>query len=619
MSELEIKLFHRRLVEILCLQLTVMVGSYVVSHFLAFKNREFLQQNIKAAQERYKNVEKTKFIANMSHEARNPLHCIMGSLQVMEHHFDGEEYSAKHCCKHCFLSNGAIQESIEDIKENATLLLHILSSSLQMSSLEMGKIQLKHEPFNLKVLLDSLIGVFSQLAHEKNISLHLFYDVSRVPQLFQGDSVRLSQIIMNIISNAIKYTKKGYVRVNCMLAKDDKHEDFTKLRKNRVENSSACQVLLEFIDTGCGISQDQIHKLFQPYGVLEHQNEEFENSSFEQYFHQSENLRKLNDGGSTLIYTHRNGLGLSITKLLIHKMKGHIKVVSSQVGVGTKMTISLPLETCDNSNIEKSIGGFLLSDNSMAYHVTIIDDDECFREVLKDYLSLMKRVKSIACYESVSESMQNQVKSCDDSYSDRKSLSLIIVPEREYEKATNCFGKNEQSKIISTIFKGEKRNFQHALYLPKPIKFSELVELFNTMMTSEENSDNESVDMEVNRKVLVKMLQIIGFKDIDTSNDGMQCFEKFKEKSYHLVLLDCFMPILSGKEACEMIRNWVKYRHHQKEELPRIPIIAITANTWEPKETLLSQGFDDVVYKPFVLEDFRSLLRSYLGKVNNIH
>ena len=72
----------------------------------------------------------------------------------------------------------------------------------------------------------------------------------------------------------------------------------------------------------------------------------------------------------------------------------------------------------------------------------------------------------------------------------------------------------------------------------------------------------------------------------------------------------------SGKEACEMIRNYMKYRHHEKEEMQRIPIIAITANTWEPRDTLLSQGFDDVVYKPFILADFKKLLTSYLSAAN---
>nr|CAG4719623.1 unnamed protein product [Naegleria fowleri] len=663
MSDLEWSFFQRRLVDMFCLQYAVMVGSNMFSHFLAFKNREYSMQQFKAANERFKNEEKTKFIANLSHEARNPLHCIMGSLQVLNHHFEGEK--CLNGCKHCFVNHREIGEIIEDIKENASLLLHILSSSLQMSSLEMGKIQLKHEPFNLKLLLDSLVGVFSQLAHEKQISLYLFYQVSNMPQIFRGDSVRLSQIIMNIISNAIKYTNKGFVRVNCSLATLEELEPIQKQRKrNSLENllNPITHVRLEFTDTGCGISQDQIHKLFQPYSVIDQTHDQTQDqnefgSSFEQYFNQSENLRKLTDGRSSLIHTNRNGLGLSITKMLIRKMKGHIKV-KSEVGVGTTMTVILPLETGDNSEIEKTIDMFL-SENTLTYQVTIIDPDPCFRSVLKDYLSLMKRVQTISCYESFeSFKLDHQfgdVGKCENSHKE-ELCSLFFVPEREYEGIQDHFGNSKNAKqiIIPTIFKGVKRSFPDQHYLPTPIKFGELIEIFkrieenireanscprsvegDTGSTPEPNSNQTKTDAEeecnfdfskfsvlladdnaVNRKVLMKMLQIIGFKDIDTSNDGMECFEKFKQKSYHLVLLDCFMPILSGKEACEMIRNYMKYRHHEKEEMQRIPIIAITANTWEPRDTLLSQGFDDVVYKPFILADFKKLLTSYLSAAN---
>ncbi|KAG2382651.1 hypothetical protein C9374_005231 [Naegleria lovaniensis] len=270
MSEDQIHAFYQRIVEVFILQYSMIVGAYLFSSFMSSTMLESCQKQEEVTRERMKNSEKTKFIANLSHEARNPLHCIMGSLQVLNHHFEGEK--CVDGCKHCFLTNSAIQEVMEDIKENATLLLHILSSSLQMSSLEMGKIKLKHEPFNLKVLLDSLIGVFSQLAHEKHISLHSFFNVSKVPQLLKGDSVRLSQIIMNIISNAIKYTKKGYVRVNCDLANDEdlKSFDHELLKESNHENTTQKKtfVKLEFIDTGCGIPKSKFNNCFNPITSL---------------------------------------------------------------------------------------------------------------------------------------------------------------------------------------------------------------------------------------------------------------------------------------------------------------------------------------------------------------
>ncbi|KAF0979119.1 hypothetical protein FDP41_002189 [Naegleria fowleri] len=273
--------FCYRVFEVFVLQYGVLVGAYLFSNALISANLEYTRQQVDATQARVKNSEKTKFIANLSHEARNPLHCIMGSLQILNHHFEGETCSG--ACKHCFFNNSAISEIIGDINENASLLLHILSSSLQMSSLEMGKIKPKSEVFNLKFLLDSLVGVFAQLAHEKNISLHSFFNVAQVPQFFKGDSVRLIQVIMNIISNAVKYTKHGYVRVNCNLANEQDLKDFYEREENifnmcqGLSNSTSSPftfVKLEFIDTGCGISPQEIDNLFQPYRIVEQKSDD---------------------------------------------------------------------------------------------------------------------------------------------------------------------------------------------------------------------------------------------------------------------------------------------------------------------------------------------------------
>ncbi|KAG2382650.1 hypothetical protein C9374_005230 [Naegleria lovaniensis] len=352
-------------------------------------------------------------------------------------------------------------------------------------------------------------------------------------------------------------------------------------------------------------------------------------------------------------------------------MHGQIKV-SSALNVGTTVTILLPLENTLNDSSEV-ISEILRGDDVKDMHVLVIDDDECFQNVLQSYLKLFHKVRKIDCISSV-ESLATQ------SLLDTSSVKVIFVSESDYSRATQILSsmsnKDHTIVTIPTIFKGSQRSYSNLKYLTKPVKFPELVDvLSNDKILLKENSAKLSLcdgyvatpsrdhhddevwnesrtaktqvssqdlnlststirmhepstqnsmknipfdfgsnsvliadDNAVNRKVLVKMLQIIGFKDIDTSNDGMECFEKFKQKSYHLVLLDCFMPILSGREACEMIRNLEK----QTQVKRRVPIIAITANTWEPRDTLLSQGFDDVVYKPVILEQFQQLLLKHL-------
>ncbi|KAF0971878.1 hypothetical protein FDP41_010101 [Naegleria fowleri] len=739
-----------RLIEIFVLQISVMLGGYLFSESLIQTNQEYTRQQVEITREKVKNFEKTKFIANLSHEARNPIHCILGSLQVLSHHFHAEKCS--HGCEHCLLNNSAIAETMQDIKENATLLLHILSSSLQLTSLEMDKIVLKNEEFSLINLTDSLVGAFSHLAQEKRISLNAFCNAIKVPPLLKGDSVRISQILMNIVSNAIKYTKKGFVRVNCDVLKEDSQElqeISSNLLMNVPKNKNMVFVKIECIDTGCGITQSQMQNIFQPYRIIPTDNEEETSFGFEHYFKNNRSILKLDDGGSSVIHTKRTGLGLSISKMLVSKMHGIISVESCPHQGGTVFTIILPLEMVTeeqegSKKIHSDSSGSPHNDlllNRMEHYdekgqlstpieqrdrplcnIFIIDPDYCFKEVLKDYLALLKPTFPYVAIKEFNDlkSFQTELKSGSlPSVLDSTITSMVFIDENEYDTARKCqfFQMDEcHLQIIPTRFRGSMKQFStNVRCLSKPLRYSDLLEIFqhadhmfrhfhtsnddsflhhqrlekspsldltvsslsssldqspqvqtrlnvhHFVTTPAENGHPSVVqaptnsplfspsieiasghhlltninhnntchpqfpcvptnpdfskfsvliadDNAVNRKVLVKMLQIIGFQNIDVSNDGKECFEKYQQKSYDLVLLDCIMPVLSGKEACTLIRKC------EEGHSTRIPIVAITANTWEVRETLLSQGFDDVLYKPLVLETFRQVLVKLLSQ-----
>ncbi|KAG2377940.1 hypothetical protein C9374_008562 [Naegleria lovaniensis] len=607
MTQLEIGHFYSRLAEVFILQVGVTLGAYMFSDALFKTNQEFTKQQVEIAKEKVRSSEKTKFIANLSHEARNPLHCITGSLQVLHHQFEGEK--CVNGCKHCILKNSSISETMEDIKENANLLLHILSSSLQMSSLEIGSTVMKSEPFSIVALVDSLVGLFSHLSHEKKIALHAFCNVSSLPSTLKGDSIRISQVVMNLISNAIKYTKHGYVRVNCDICTEQDLTEFDKNIRSRLAQNSTF-VKLECIDTGCGISQDQIHNLFQPFHIIE-KHEDIK-LGFDQYFKQTENINKLGEGGSSLIYTNRNGLGLSIAKLLVDKMNGQI-TVKSVANEGTTMTIILPLEKAEGNHDLK-----IPLEANPTKTAWIIDSDGCFRDVLKCYLKLFQLYHEILEFEN-SQNIASLLQTT--------TPDIVFLVESEFERICNeCPTLN----FVITTDRGARRKYSDSCYLSKPVRFNDLRETLENFIdvdvhklkNDEETrqfkeldaNDNDikfdeysvllADDNDVNRKVLEKMLKIIGFKDIDQAKDGMECFEKYKHKSYNLILLDCVMPILSGKEACEMIRRAERQGNYHTTA----SIVAVTANTWELKEQLLSQGFDEVAYKPIMLQSFKELL-----------
>ncbi|KAG2374197.1 hypothetical protein C9374_011034 [Naegleria lovaniensis] len=619
-SKCEENMFSQKMIEVIVLEYLVWMGSVLFSHYLKKRNEEFTENQIVIAKEKYLNNEKTQFIANLSHEARNSLQGIMATVEVLKHKFhDGVCMKS---CEHCFKKDSAISELIGDIQSSASLLLHILSSSLQMSSLEMGKIKLKNEEFNILSLFESMTGVFSLEAQGKNLSLNSFFDASKVPLNLKGDSVRVSQILMNIISNAIKYTSQGFVRVNCSSLNDEELVDkFEKI------DSSKVYVKFECIDSGCGIAQDQIGKLFQPYHTIDPNTDV--THKFDFYFKTAPQNASTNNGGSSLINTNRNGLGLSITKLLVEKMNGKI-FIASTVSKGTTLTVIIPFEVVKGVALKKETNEpthahnlpRIIEDTSKECVAVIIDDDDCFRDALKSYLTIFKRVVDVSQYASPIEYF-NHVQS-----SDPNLPRYIFCGDGSYDTIYHQVENIPNVKIIPTLFRGTTRSHPNKKYLSKPIHFADIVGILDEeehvtvepykVISQRRNSVAElsaksvlmADDNAVNRKILVNMLKIIGFKDIDTANDGLDCFNKFKKKEYSLVLLDCFMPVMTGRESCEMIRNFEKQRENGEK---RVPIFAITANTWETKEQLLSQGFDDVLYKPISLNDLKNRIMEMIS------
>ncbi|KAG2374248.1 hypothetical protein C9374_011085 [Naegleria lovaniensis] len=620
MKPYEITLFYHRLVEVFVLQHLVWIGAFLFTSFAKKRNEEYTENVIEFSKEKILNAEKTQFIANLSHEARNSLQGIMATVEVLNHKFhDGVCMKS---CEHCFKKDSAISELIGDIQSSASLLLHILSSSLQMSSLEMGKIKLKNEEFNILSLFESMTGVFSLEAQGKNLSLNSFFDASKVPLNLKGDSVRVSQILMNIISNAIKYTSQGFVRVNCSSLNDEELVDkFEKI------DSSKVYVKFECIDSGCGIAQDQIGKLFQPYHTIDPNTDV--THKFDFYFKTAPQNASTNNGGSSLINTNRNGLGLSITKLLVEKMNGKI-FIASTVSKGTTLTVIIPFEVVKGVALKKETNEpthahnlpRIIEDTSKECVAVIIDDDDCFRDALKSYLTIFKRVVDVYQYASPIEYF-NHVQS-----SDPNLPRYIFCGDGSYDTIYHQVENIPNVKIIPTLFRGTTRSHPNKKYLSKPIHFADIVGILDEeehvtvepykVISQRRNSVAElsaksvlmADDNAVNRKILVNMLKIIGFKDIDTANDGLDCFNKFKKKEYSLVLLDCFMPVMTGRESCEMIRNFEKQRENGEK---RVPIFAITANTWETKEQLLSQGFDDVLYKPISLNDLKNRIMEMIS------
>ncbi|KAL9645472.1 hypothetical protein ABK040_002668 [Willaertia magna] len=621
--------FGYKITEIILTQYLVAATSKLYIDSMTQQKTQNFNQKMEIEKEKLLNSAKTKFIGNLSHECRNPINVILGAIQLFRMN------QTNNCitpCDHCVHFDESIKELLQDIDENANLLLSVFSTSLQMSSLELGNINLKINRFNLLSLFEGMISVFSPLAIQKNIALCSYFDIKSVPVHLYGDKIRISQILMNIISNAIKYTNEsGTVSVRCELCDNN---DLEEHMFEKTEDIS--YISIECSDNGKGIEQTDIEQLFQPFHTIGNDN------MFEQYYTQQSDK----ENSSSVLLQNRNGLGLSICKLLVDKMNGKISV-KSKLKEGTTMKIILPLK---KSNLDDRIEeeNFFTNEESKYLNLTnflckfneetpyeekfnflILDDEKSLRNVVFGYVNMLIGKKIAHVYSCSIDEINVYIEK--NGRKDAKNL-IIICDENQYIVLNDQFKLDKTVTIIPTTVRGFSRKFK-CKYISKPVKFIEMVETLSTILFlnnkpsgsdkleilySNTNANNEIEEITnliettqnaalvvddnlINLKILKKMLEIIGFKTVDTACNGMECFEKVKHKKYDIVLLDCLMPVCNGVQACEMIRNY-----EQDCNSKRVPILAITANVWEDKKDLIEKGFDSVLFKPILLDSLKA-------------
>ncbi|MFP4111078.1 MAG: ATP-binding protein, partial [Desulfonatronovibrio sp.] len=234
---------------------------------------------------------KSEFLANMSHEIRTPINGIMGMMQLLQMTKlspDQKEY-------------------VGTAISAARRLTRLLSDILDLSRIEAGKIELREEELDISELRDSLNETFAATAREKNIALE--YDIKdSLPRKIMGDSVRVRQILFNLVGNALKYTDKGKISLMIYPVSKDQQNDF--------------RVLFSVKDTGIGISEEKLKDLFEPFVQV--------------------------DGSHTRKYQGA-GLGLSIVRKLVQLMNGNLSVESTP-GQGTTVHVALPLKICESSD-----------------------------------------------------------------------------------------------------------------------------------------------------------------------------------------------------------------------------------------------------------------------------
>ena len=532
----------------------------------ALQQSEALSDALAAAEEASK--AKTTFLSNMSHEIRTPMNAIIGLNNIA---MNEPETSAK------------TREYLEKIDSSAHHLLNIINDILDMSRIESGRMSIKNEEFSFSKLLEQVNTIIGGQCRDKG----LHYDCrikGEVEDYYIGDDMKLRQIMINILGNAVKFTPEGG-NINCTVENVARYDGMATLR-------------FIFEDNGIGMSEEFLPKLFNTFS--------------------QEKASEPNAFGST-------GLGMSITKSLVELMNGTIQVESAK-GKGTTFTVTVTLEEskrADNHEIEEGH----LHPHEMT--VLVIDDDPIAREHAKIVLNQV----GISC--EAAGSGQEGIDMVSMRYARRDPYDLILVdwkmPEMDGLETTRKIREivgHDTAIIILTSYNWddiaeEARSAGVDSFVPKPLFAASVMDEFRKAFKAKnEGLFRNRTDLRGKRVLLAEdvpinaeiMIMILGVREIETelAENGRIAVEMFERSSagyYDAVLMDMRMPEMDGLEATRLIRSM------DRDDARSIPIIALTANAFdEDVQRSMQAGLNAHLSKPVEAEVLYETLESLIKK-----
>ena len=515
----------------------------------------FLEQLVDRAKEDKQsalqaNEAKSLFLANMSHEIRTPLNGIVGFTELLKTTELNDEQ----------------REFLSIIDKSSENLLSIINNILDLSKVESNKVEVENIVFSTEEEFDSAIETYAVAAAEKNIDLNYYLDPT-ISKSLKGDPTKIKEILINLMSNAIKFTSYGGT-INVEIKK--------------IKSDEGDKIRFSVQDNGIGMTREQQTRIFTAFSQAD--------------------ISVTRKYGGT-------GLGLTLSSQFVELMGGELEVESTK-DQGSTFYFTLPLEELPSTETDlfNAFTSLALAKYEQEIPTKLDNYLDSYFEYfgpkvkLFESVSELKELKESGRYAGYWVDIDNAQQGILDSLHNINKSELIIIAN------VTSRDKIEKLGVIQ----------DNVLYKPVTLKKIREILLRETSTEAKEvKATAEGVrfdaralvaeDNIINQKLIKHILEESGLK-VEIANNGLEAFEKRRNKEFDIIFMDIQMPVMDGIEATHEIIDY-----EEDEEVPHIPIIALTANALKgDRERFLSEGLDEYISKPLETSELLAVLNKFL-------